>query len=103
MSDWPEAAEDGLVAAVPSLPPELFDDETDVAPWDSWYERALDADVDAELAELGRRLMCEAALQGWSRRLRRECGLEDEGEAMLELATDDPDAAEARWRRLLSR
>lgn len=103
LSDWPEATAERLAASVPSVPPEFLAEEVEQAPWDQWYSRALDEGIDGELAELGRRVMREASVQRWPARLRRECGFEDGGEAMIELASDEPDTAEARWRRLLSR
>lgn len=71
--------------------------------WESWYERAVDAGVDVELAALGSELMREAWAKRWDDTRAAASGWLDDGEAMLELACRDPDAAANRWRELLGR
>ncbi|MBI4758180.1 MAG: hypothetical protein HY783_04155, partial [Chloroflexi bacterium] len=65
--------------------------------WDRWKHRALVAGLDSELAQLGRDLMREAVQHDWRPTLKTECGWNDEGQAMLELAQRDPESAERRW------
>jgi hypothetical protein len=69
--------------------------------WEGWFERAMEAGVDEDLASLGRSLMREARMQRWHGERLSECGWLDDGEAMLELAVVDPERAGARWRALL--
>jgi len=45
--------------------------------------------------------MREADQHGWSETLQAECGWNDDGAAMLELALRDEDAARTRWQHLL--
>jgi hypothetical protein len=72
-----------------------------VPPWESWLVRALTEGVEEELARLGRAVMREALMQGWSEELQAECGWLDDGQAMLELALDAPTLAAERWNDLL--
>lgn len=66
-------------------------------PWDEWQAKALAAGVPEALAWAGRAVMREAYNHDWPRRLQRECGLHDEGAAMLELAHTQPEQAAKRW------
>jgi hypothetical protein len=66
-------------------------------PWDEWKVKALAAGVPEALAWSGRAVMREAYNHDWPRRLQRECGLDDEGAAMLELALQHPEQAAKRW------
>ena len=66
-------------------------------PWDEWKVKALAAGVSEALAWAGRAVMREAYNHDWPRRLQRECGLDDEGAAMLELALQHPEQAAKRW------
>lgn len=70
-------------------------------PWDLWKEKAISKGVDKELADLGRALMREAYQHGWNAKLQKECGWEDQGEAMIQLALKNPKKAEERWGALL--
>lgn len=72
-----------------------------VRPWDEWHRRALGAGVAAELAELGRQVMREAEQHSWCDELAAQCGADDGGAAMLELALAEPARAAASWQRLL--
>lgn len=69
--------------------------------WDRWQMRALGAGLDHELAQLGRAVMREAVQHAWSPSLEAECGWEDEGRDLLELAQLDPETARRRWNWLL--
>ena len=69
--------------------------------WDLWKERAATAEVEKELVQLGRDLMREAVQHDWSQQLKAECGWEDDGEKMLQLALQEPYRARNRWRFLL--
>lgn len=69
--------------------------------WDRWRLRALEAGLSDDLAWLGRGVMREAVQHAWSEELKAECGWEDEGQAMLELALRAPRKAEKRWQRLM--
>lgn len=66
-------------------------------PWDEWQTKALAAGVPASLAWAGRAVMREAYNHDWPQRLRDECGWDDEGAAMLELALTQPEQAAKRW------
>ena len=70
-------------------------------PWDFWQTRALETELANELAVLGRAVMREAVQHNWRPRLQAECGWNDEGEAMLELALSKPRQAAKRWEHLL--
>jgi hypothetical protein len=70
-------------------------------PWDFWQTRALEAELARELAVLGRAVMREAAQHNWRPRLQAECGWNDDGEEMLELALSKPVQAAKRWEHLL--
>jgi hypothetical protein len=100
-SYWPEAKTEAVLAEAarpswvdgpPGRPEPL---------WERWYERAIEEGVDEELASLGRNVMRMAFDRLWDEELRAECGLLDEGEAMLDLAMYAPDRAEVHWRTLL--
>ncbi len=69
--------------------------------WDRWRLRALEAGLSDDLAWLGRHLMREAVQHAWPDELKAECGWEDEGRAMLELALRASRKAEKRWQRLM--
>ncbi len=69
--------------------------------WDRWRLRALEAGLSDDLAWLGRNLMREAVQHAWPDELKVECGWEDEGQAMLELALRAPRKTEKRWQRLM--
>jgi hypothetical protein len=68
-------------------------------PWDDWERMALAAGLSAGLASLGRSLMREADQHGWCGRLRRECGRNDEGRALLKrlLAQPRRTATRLQW------
>ena len=70
-------------------------------PWDEWQGRARAAGVPEELAMLGRAVIREAYQHGWPAKLQSECGWDDDGEAMIELALRDPARADRRWRWLM--
>ena len=70
-------------------------------PWDEWQRRASAAGVPDALASLGRAAIREAYQHSWSPELQRECGWDDDGEAMIELALRDAAGAERRWSWLL--
>jgi hypothetical protein len=55
-------------------------------PWDEWQLRARAAGVPEALASLGRGVIREAYQHTWSAALQSECGWDDDGEAMIELA-----------------
>ena len=70
-------------------------------PWDEWQGRARAAGVTEELAMLGRSVIREAYQHDWPAKLQSECGWDDDGEAMIELALKDPARADRRWRWLM--
>jgi hypothetical protein len=102
-SYWPQRLTQAVLAEAAN-PPWLAGDsdgpQSDPL-WDRWFERALEAGVDEELASLGCAVIRAARELGWDEDLRGECGWCDEGEAMLDLAVYDPERAEAHWRALL--
>lgn len=69
--------------------------------WDRWEAQALAAGLGKDLAGLGRAVMREAVQHSWEPALQAECGWNDAGQAMLELALRDSQAAEERWDYLL--
>ncbi len=69
--------------------------------WTLLHVLWLEAGLSDDLAWLGRDLMREAVQHAWSEELKAECGWEDEGQAMLELALRAPRKAEKRWQRLM--
>lgn len=71
-------------------------------PWDHWERKSLAAGMPEELAQLGRATYREASNHDRAAKLRAECGWDDEGAAMIERARSDPDAARARWTKLLA-
>ena len=70
-------------------------------PWDLWEQKARDAGVADALAGIGRSVMREAVQHSWTAELMSECGWDDEGNQMIELALKDATSAENRWRYLL--
>ena len=82
-------------------PPNLDHCQPGSYPWDDWQAQALEAGLARELAVLGRALMREAIQHNWRPQLQSECGGNDEGEAMLELALSDPEQTTKRWEHLL--
>jgi hypothetical protein len=94
LSDWPPALIEAVVSEAAH--------GTGARVWDEWKERAIVAGVDEALATLGRALMREAIVRNWrDDDARAQCGLYDEGEAMIELARRDPELAERSWSALL--
>jgi hypothetical protein len=71
-------------------------------PWDEWEKWAVQDGVPEDLAELGRAVIREADQHGWPEELQAECGWNDSGSAMIELALSDPEHARARWGYLLA-
>jgi len=69
--------------------------------WDHWERWAVGDGIDEKLAALGREVIREAYQHNWPEELKAECGWEDSGGAMLELAKSDPERARIRWRYLL--
>lgn len=69
--------------------------------WDRWQQTALAAGLTPDLASLGRSVMREAVQHDWCPDLCKMCGWEDQGQAMLELAQQDPVIAEELWNHLL--
>lgn len=69
--------------------------------WDRWQAEALAAGLSAELANLGREVMREAAQHAWSEKLQRECGWQDRGQVMLIQALHHGETVAQRWRHLL--
>lgn len=69
--------------------------------WDRWRDHALAAGVGKDLATLGRAVMREAVQHDWEDDLKAECGWDDDGAAMLQLALTAQSKAEARWQYLL--
>lgn len=69
--------------------------------WDRWQTMALEAGLSSDMATLGRAVMREAVQHDWRERLKAECGWQDQGQAMLELARRDGPAAQKRWTYLL--
>lgn len=70
-------------------------------PWDRWQQKAIEAGLPVDLAQLGRAVMREAAQHGWDEDLCQEVGWGDEGAGMLELALRDPRRSRLRWQHLL--
>ena len=83
------------------LPAERVEPESGKWPWHGFYEQAVAAGVSEELADLGEEVMREAEQHAWSEKLRAECGWNDAGAAMIELAVKDPAGASRRWQHLL--
>lgn len=69
--------------------------------WDDWQRHALESGLAADFATLGRAVMREADQHGWCERLKAECGLCDEGRAMLARVLKHPARTAARWQWLL--
>lgn len=69
--------------------------------WDRWQMQALEAGLDHRLSQLGRAVMREAVQHDWPPSLLAECGWEDGGQDMLDLARLDPETARRRWQWLL--
>lgn len=82
-----------LTAALPHTPR--------VYPWNHWRRLALEQGLAPDLATLGRAVMREADQHGWCERLKAECGLADDGRAMLARALRHPARSAARWHWLL--
>jgi hypothetical protein len=70
-------------------------------PWDEWQLRACAAGVPEALASLGRGVIREAYQHTWSAALQSECGWDDDGESMIDLALRDAAGAARRWSWLL--
>ena len=70
-------------------------------PWDDWERLALASGLAADLANLGRSVMREAYNHAWCERLKTECGLHDEGVAMLRRVLAQPRRTAARWEWLM--
>lgn len=72
-------------------------------PWDRWQARALAAGVDEDLIQLGRKVIRLAETYGrtWSEQVKTDCGLDDDGAAMLTLALNDPKRTRILWEQLL--
>jgi len=70
-------------------------------PWDHWQRLALERGLAPDLATLGRAVMREAYQHCWCERLKAECGLFDDGRAMLRRALAHPERTAARWQWLL--
>jgi len=71
-------------------------------PWDHWQRLALERGLAADLATLGRAVMREADQHAWCGRLKAECGLSDDGRAMLARVLKHPPRTAARWQWLLA-
>ncbi len=69
--------------------------------WDHWQRLALECGLAPDLAALGRSLMREADQHAWCERLKKECGLSDDGRAMLARVLKHPARTAARWHWLL--
>ncbi|MAE68223.1 MAG: hypothetical protein QF793_03175 [Candidatus Peribacteraceae bacterium] len=67
----------------------------------AWADRARERGVPSSLASLGRMVMRRAIEENWSNNLKRECGVFDGGEAMIQLALAEPESTFARWRYLV--
>jgi hypothetical protein len=99
-SYWPQRVMDAVVAEA-ALPPPRGHVEAADPLWERWFERAVEEGVEEDLATLGRSLIREARLLGFRDERLAQCGWMDEGEAMLQLALLDPEAAEEAWHTLL--
>lgn len=84
-----------------SEPPPWSAPRADGRPWEDWSGRATAAGVSDELIALGTELVRTSILQGWNEELRAECGHYDDGEAMVELALNEPQRTTQRWDELL--
>jgi hypothetical protein len=69
--------------------------------WDHWERLALERGLAPDLATLGRAVMREASQHAWCGRLKAECGLFDDGRAMLARVFKQPERTAARWQWLL--
>jgi hypothetical protein len=69
--------------------------------WDQWERLALERGLAPGHATLGRAVMREAAQHVWCARLKAECGLSDDGRAMLARVLRHPERTAARWEWLL--
>lgn len=70
-------------------------------PWDHWERWAKEDGIPDDLACLGRAVVREAYQHNWPDDLKAECGWEDDGRRMLQLAKTSPEKAQARWTYLL--
>ncbi len=70
-------------------------------PWDHWNRWALADGVPEDLALLGCDLIREADQHCWSEELQAECGWQDSGAAMIQLALTAPDETRKRWEHLM--
>ena len=71
-------------------------------PWDRWGKAAIQAGLDADLANLGRSVFREAFQHDWSDEQKVECGWLDGGQTMIFQALAFPEETAARWRYLYS-
>jgi len=93
--------EDGSVRYVPMRRLRCIPCNPGEFPWGEWQLRASAAGVPEALASLGRSVIREAYQHAWSPALQSECGWDDDGNTMLELALRGATAAERRWSWLL--
>lgn len=71
-------------------------------PWDRWEKSAVQAGLDADLANLGRSVFREAFQHDWPDEQKVECGWLDGGQTMIFQALAFPEETAARWRYLYS-
>ncbi len=69
-------------------------------PWDRWEKSAVQAGLDADLANLGRSVFREAFQHDWPDEQKVECGWLDGGQTMIFQALAYPEETAARWRYL---
>ncbi|HIE96017.1 MAG TPA: hypothetical protein EYG03_30255 [Planctomycetes bacterium] len=70
-------------------------------PWDAWQTKAVAAGVPDDLATFGRSVMREAYQHSWDPPLQRECGMEDEGQQMIDDVLQTQEEIRLRWSYLL--
>ena len=79
----------------------LRPDDSGAYAWDRWEKQAKAAGLADDLAQLGRAVMREAVQHDWEPLLKLECGWGDAGQALLQRALNEPEAAAQRWQELL--
>jgi hypothetical protein len=99
MSYWPQGRLEDVLHEAADVEHAVVHAEDPL--WETWFEEALEAGVDDELARLGRSVIREAFMLHWKELRREQAGWGDGGEAMLDLAVSHPSLAAVRWRALL--
>jgi hypothetical protein len=102
-----KTSEIGLTPFTPAAPSPRLDENRVIGceylhyPWDDWEHWAIAQGLDARLAAFGRLTVREAYQHQWDDVLKRLCGWQDDGQAMLAYALRFPQAARRQWDILL--